>query len=147
MGPTYSEYPIFWQNGIKFCFCHPDRKMRDYLPKGGMWGWSSVYKVEVGMPWYGRNCILGEYCTWFIWIFGFWGLFCPLGLWLWCYIIPTMVIYCRSEGSEQLFIELGEGLDIEITIVNAVCVPVSPQVLSPYFLAFSLFCIFSSSPP
>lgn len=42
-----------------------------------------------------------------------------------------MVIYCRSEGSEQLFIELGKGLDIEITIINAVCVPVSPQVLSP----------------
>ena len=114
--------------------------MRDYLPKGGMWGWSSVYKVEVGMPWYGRNCILGEYCTWFIWIFGFLGLFCPLGLWLWCYIIPTMVIYCRSEGSEQLFIELGEGLDIEITIMNAVCVPTC-VTSSTFPLLFGFFTV------
>ena len=25
-----------------------------------------VYKVEVGMPWYGENCILDEYSTWFV---------------------------------------------------------------------------------
>ena len=51
MGPVDSEYPILWENGMKFYFYYADKEMRDYLVKGGIWGWSYVYKVEVGMPW------------------------------------------------------------------------------------------------
>ena len=50
MGLADSENLIFRENSMEFYFCHPDyNKMRGYLMKGGMRGWSCVCKLQVDM--------------------------------------------------------------------------------------------------
>ena len=49
MGLADSENLIFRENSMEFYFCHPNYEMRGYLMKGGMRGWSCVYKLQVDM--------------------------------------------------------------------------------------------------